>query len=427
MCPYCGEEQLKPVAIQFLKGTSLIIAIGGIIFLFLSAKISSAPFLKIKDLKPTMNFAKISMKGIVESPLYYDEEKEGYLSFWLNDGTGSIKIRAFRDVAKEIIYKKLYPSLGDSVYVTGTLYARENFILTIGNINDLKIKIPEPLNVKIEEITDTLTGKRIITEGTIYSVTEYKNKSIGVRIKDKEKFITVYIPFYYKGKEKILALEKGTIIKVKGSIYIYKDKPEILPHYVDDIEIIGKEEIKIKEEYKRDYKKIKGTVLSGYTFKKGIKIKIKVDGEIEEVTLWKSTLNKHYKGESQKIITGALIEFEVYEKEYKGKREYNVKSLKIISYPEKPLSISEVMERNSGEFIKTKGTVKEIKEFKGGTKITIYDDNFELSVWVWKDLWEEIKGSFSEGDKILVSGEFKEYKGKPELVPRVKDDVTLIK
>ncbi len=422
VCPYCGEEQPKPIGIEFLKWASLLVAIGGVIFLFVSAKTSSAPLVKAKDLKPTMNFAKISMKGIVESSPYYNEEKGGYLSFWLNDGTGSVKVRAFREVAKEIIYKNLYPSVGDSVYVTGTLYARENFILTINSINDLKIKIPEPFDIKLEDITDTLTGKRIITQGTVYSVRQYRNKSIGVRIGNKGRFITVYIPFYYRDKEKILALEKGTIIKVKGAISLYKDKPEIIPHYVRDIEIIGKKEIKIT----RNYRVIKGTILSGYTFKKGMRIKIKTDKGIEEVTLWKSTLNKYYEGESPKILTGSVVEFEVYEKEYKGKNEYNVKRLKIISYPEKPIPISDAITRTFGEFIKTQGTVKEIREFRAGTKVTIYDNTGELSIWIWKDLWNEIKGTFGEGDKILVAGEFKEYKGRPELIPRVKDDVIVL-
>jgi len=423
VCPYCGEEQPKPIGIEFLKWVSLLVAIGGVIFLFISAKTSSAPFFKVENLKPTMNFAKISMKGIVESSPYYNEEKGGYLSFWLNDGTGSIKVRAFRDLAKEIIHKNLYPSIGDSVYVTGTLYAREDFILTINSINELKVKIPEPFNIKLEDIGDTLQGKRIITQGTVYSVKEYKDKSVGVRIGSNKVFITVYIPFYYKDKEKILALEKGTIIKVKGAISLYKDKPEIIPHYVSDIEIIGKEEIKTKESHKT----INGEILSGYTFKKGLKIKVKTDKGIEEVVLWKSTLNKYYERESQKILTGSVIEFEVYEKEYRGKKEYNVKRLKIISYPEKPLSISDAITRNFGEFIKTKGTVKEIKEFKAGTRVIVYDESGELSIWIWKDLWGELKGIFGEGSEILVAGELKEHKGKPELIPRVKGDIAVLK
>ncbi len=425
ICPYCGEEQLKAVGIEFLRWITLILAIGGVLFLFISARAETAPYIKIKDLKPTMNFAKISMKGIVESSPYYDEEKGGYFSFWLNDGTGSIKVRAFRDVAKEIIEKDLYPAIGDSVFVIGTLYARENFILTINSIKDLKIKIPEPKNIKIEEITDSLAGKRIETEGTIYSINRYRNYSIGLRIQNENANITVFIPFYYKEKEKILALEKGTVIRVKGAVFLYKDKPEIIPHYVSDVSVLGKKEITLTP--KGEVLKLKGEILSGFTFKKGIKLNIKTEKGIEEVTLWKSTLEKNYKGESNKLLTGSRVEFEIYEKEYKGKMEKNVKSLKIISYPQNPYKISEAIQKNIGEFLKIKGKVKEIKEFKPGTRVILEDEGSELTIWLWKDIWENLKGTFKEGDNIIVAGELKEYKGKVELVPRIKDDIVPLK
>ncbi|MEN3044947.1 MAG: OB-fold nucleic acid binding domain-containing protein [Candidatus Hydrothermales bacterium] len=424
-CPYCGEEQLKPIGIEFLRWSSLLIAIAGVIFLFISARTEDAPLVKVVDLKPTMNFAKVKMQGIVESSPYYDEEKGGYLSFWLNDGTGNIKVRAFKDVAKEIIEKKIYPSIGDSVFLKGTLYAKENFLLTIEKSEDLKIKIPNHLNVKIKEITDTLIGKRVETEGTVYSVNEYKNKSVGIRIGDMGNFITVFIPHYYKEKEKIIGLERGTKIKVKGAVYVYKDNLEIIPHFVDEIVVVGKEEIKISK--KRETTRIKGEVLQGTTFKKSIKLKIKTEEGIEEILLWKSLLEKKYKNEIVKIITGSIIEFEVYEREYKGKKEKNARSLKVISYPEKATKISEVLNRNIGEFLKTEGKVENITEFKKGTRVIIKDETGELIVWIWKDIWDKVKGTFGEGDNIKVIGELKEFKGKKEIIPRIYYDIIPLK
>ncbi|MEN3045651.1 MAG: OB-fold nucleic acid binding domain-containing protein [Candidatus Hydrothermales bacterium] len=424
-CPYCGEEQLKPIGIEFLKWTSLIVAISGVFFLFISARTQEAPLVKVIDLKPTMNFAKVKMQGVVKSSPYYDEEKGGYLSFWLDDGTGNIKVRAFKNVAKEIIDKNMYPTIGDSVSLKGTLYIKENFLITIEKSEDLKIKIPKHINVKIKEITDTLIGKRVETEGTIYSVNEYKNKSIGIRIGDLGSFITVFIPNYYKEKEKILGLERGTKIKVRGAVFVYKDNLEIIPHYVDEILVIGKEEIKISK--KRETTKIKGEVLEGSTFKKSIKLKIKTEEGIEEVLLWKSLLEKKYKNEIIKILTGSMIEFEVYEREYKGKKEKNVSSLRVISYPEKVTKISDILNRNIGEFLKTEGKVEEIKEFEKGTRVIIKDETGELIVWIWKDIWDKVKGTFGEGDSIRVIGELKEFRGKKEIIPRVHYDIIPIK
>ncbi len=418
VCPYCGEEQPKPIGIEFLKWTSIIIATGGLIFLFISARVSEAPLIKIKDLKPTMNFAKISMKGIVESSPYYNEERGGYFSFWLNDGTGSIKVRAFKNVARELIEKETYPCLGDSVYVTGILYTRENFLLTINDINDIKVKIPQAKKLLIKDITDTLEGQRIETEGTVFYIREYRNKSIGMRIGDKGSFITVYIPFYYKNKEKVLALEKRTVIKVKGVVPIYKEKPEIIPHYVSDIKIIGRKEIKVEG------KILKGEVKTGYAFKKGIKIKIETEEGEKEVLLWKKTF-KRYKRNVQNLLTGAVVEFEIYEKEYKGKEEYVVRKFNILSYPEKILKIKELLERNYGEFLKTKGKIVDLREFKPGAKITIEDNTGKLTVWIWRDIWEEVKDFLKFGKTLIIAGEFKEFRGKPELVPRVSEDIII--
>lgn len=429
ICPYCGEEQPKPISLKFLRYLSVVIAVGGIFFLFIAAKTGKAPLVKIKDLKPTMNFAKIRIKGLVESSPYYSEERGAYLSFWITDGTGSIQVRAFKKTAKEVIEKGKYPVIGDSVDVIGTLYAQENYRLTLNKSEDLKVKILKPAIFNLNEITEKHVGKRVETIGEIRNIRELRTKALVVYITYGGKDIPVFIPHFYKNKRKILSLKKGSIIKVRGAVSLYKEKLEIIPHSIDEIEVLkeGEEEVEVKKSEKSGiFKEIKGIVLGGKVFKKGMNIFVKTEKGKRELLLWKSTLRKR-KGENWKILTGSTVVFWIKEKTYKGKKEYVVRKFKVLSYPEKPVFIKNIDSKDWGKFLKIKGTISEVMEFKRGVKVNINDGTGGISIWIWKDIWEELKEKPSEGEEIVLVGEIKEYKGQLEIVPRIPEDIRIIK
>ena len=93
-CPYCDEEIIKPCSIRFLRHASLILGIIGVAFLLLMSRNRELPIIQVADITPTMNFARIRVKGRVERTPYVSK-KEGvvnYLSFLLDDGTGTMLV-----------------------------------------------------------------------------------------------------------------------------------------------------------------------------------------------------------------------------------------------------------------------------------------------------------------------------------------------
>ncbi len=75
--------------------------------------------------------------------LTYDPES-GYLAFWLDDGTGEVRVSAYRQVTHALVEAEKVPAPGDTVEVAGTLRVREDFLaLTLDAAQALTLIRPD--------------------------------------------------------------------------------------------------------------------------------------------------------------------------------------------------------------------------------------------------------------------------------------------
>ena len=159
-CPYCQEESAKSPVLKALRLASLILGVGGLLLLFYTSTHKEIPVVPIDTIKPTMNFAYIRIRGrVVRKP--FVSHKKGladYVSFLVDDGTGQLRVAAYREVAKRLEEDKRIPWSGDFVDVAGGLS------VLAGGRPKLRIQVVEHFKIeKKSEFGKRKTDKTITT------------------------------------------------------------------------------------------------------------------------------------------------------------------------------------------------------------------------------------------------------------------------
>ena len=122
------------LSLRVVKVLALLLATFGLGALWWTARHTDLPQLTVGEAQGLMNLAYVRMAGRVSRGVTYDPEG-GYLSFWLDDGTGEAYVAAYRDVTAALLAEGKIPAVGDQVEVAGTLRLREDFVaLTLNQI-----------------------------------------------------------------------------------------------------------------------------------------------------------------------------------------------------------------------------------------------------------------------------------------------------
>lgn len=123
ICPYCDADSAKSPVLRFLRYAALALAIVGLGFLYLMVARSEVPVIKVGEITPMMNFAYVRVAGTVDRKAFIGRKKGkvDYLSFSLNDGSGQLRVAAYRNVARTLVEKNLVPKKGVIADVTGSL------------------------------------------------------------------------------------------------------------------------------------------------------------------------------------------------------------------------------------------------------------------------------------------------------------------
>ena len=122
-CPYCGCDSLTPLFLKRMRLGAVALAGIGFLFLCLMSYSRELPLVTAGRVNPMMNSARVRVAGVVESRAYVSK-KDGvvdYLSFYVNDGTGSMRVSAYSDIACALTNEGKLPEKGDNVEVSGSL------------------------------------------------------------------------------------------------------------------------------------------------------------------------------------------------------------------------------------------------------------------------------------------------------------------
>ena len=122
-CPYCGADAAPRPGFRFLRYASLLLAVLGLAFLYLSTTRRDIPLVRIADITPLMNYASVRVAGtVVGNP--YVKQANGvvdYVAFTLDDGSGRLRVTADGRVARALASRRTLPGAGSRVGAAGSL------------------------------------------------------------------------------------------------------------------------------------------------------------------------------------------------------------------------------------------------------------------------------------------------------------------
>lgn len=119
-CPYCNADTRKTPMMVVVRFVAILLATVGLSLLYAAARHREPPIIQIENITPVMNFAHVRIVGSVPKRAYVGKDGD-YVSFSVDDGSGQIRIAAYRDVARKLIESKQLPKAGDRVEVRGGL------------------------------------------------------------------------------------------------------------------------------------------------------------------------------------------------------------------------------------------------------------------------------------------------------------------
>lgn len=141
-CSYCHADATKPPMLRWLRVGSVVLAVAGLLLLYLAVTHRELPVQKIGAITPLMNYAYVRVVGTVPRNGYVGNSAGtvDYVSFVVEDDTGSIRVKAQGDVALTLAETDRVPQRGMEVDVTGGLY------VVPGRKPDMRLRSPRQLH-----------------------------------------------------------------------------------------------------------------------------------------------------------------------------------------------------------------------------------------------------------------------------------------
>jgi DNA/RNA endonuclease YhcR with UshA esterase domain len=389
------------------------------------------------DALGTMNMAYVKVHGHVVRSLTYDPVG-GYLAFWVDDGTGEMRIASYRDVTQALLATGKVPALGDEVTVAGTLRIREDYVsLTLNVPEHLELNRPDPVSLKANAITTLDEGLRVRLVGEVRRVyAPYVGLTL-LTLGDDTGEIDVAVD------ETLVALTgalpevvEGQGIEVVGAVSLYKDTPQVIPSSVADIvlsaappeEIVAVEKRKLGELSPDDERSrvwVQGRVVTMEGFNGGLKATLD-DGTAQiTVVLWDSVYTAL--DDPAALDVGADVEVEGEVRVYQGELELVPEASTDIAItnpaPEIPwMLIKDLKLIDVGRVVRLRGVLGVPDAFSAGVKAQLDDGSGEITVLLWSNIAQALEPPPAEGMLVEVIGVIQEYQQALEIIPRSPQD-----
>lgn len=109
--------------VRILRRTSILLALCGLVFLYLFSKGREIPRVRISDINPMMNYALVRVSGKLARTPYTGRTngKTDYFSFLIVDGNRELRVAAYDDDARQLADRNSFPAPGKTVEAVGRL------------------------------------------------------------------------------------------------------------------------------------------------------------------------------------------------------------------------------------------------------------------------------------------------------------------
>jgi DNA/RNA endonuclease YhcR with UshA esterase domain len=435
-CPYCGARLRGRIPVRAVKLAAIVLAIVGLLALWFAARHIDIPTVSAADAMGSMNMAYVKVSGRVVRSLTYDPESD-YLGFWVDDGTGEVRVTAYRDVTQALLDAGTMPALGDEVTVAGTLRIREDYVSLTLNVPDhLDLRRPEPVTLGTGELTPLDEGLRVQVAGEVTRVyAPYEGLTL-ITVRDETGEVPVAVDELVETLTgELPEIVEGQGIAVVGAVTLYKDTPQIVPASVDDLALAEAPPAATVDEVARlsalsaedegSVVQVAGRVVRMEGFKGGVKA-ILDDGTAQvTLLLWDSVYSALEAPQSLDVGAELVVTGEV--QVYRGELEVvpeDVADL-VIETPAPTTPWEEVgllRATDVGRVVRLRGVLGEPEGFSAGVKVPLDDGTGTITVLLWTNIYQAISPAPQAGMTVEVVGEVEEYQGELEIIPRSAQD-----
>ncbi len=429
-CPYCGARLTGRTPIRVVKIAAIVLATVGLAVLWLAATRAEVPLIQIGQAGATMNMAYVRLEGHCTRAPTYDPESD-YLSFWIEDDTGEIRISAYRAETRRIIEQGRVPALGDLVEVAGTLRVREDFLsLTINVPEQLKVTRAEPADRDIGTIVPEDQYLRVRVRGQVRDIYEPYHGLTLITVRDATGSIPVAV------SEDLIALSgvtptltTGQPVEVVATVSLYGDTPQLVPASVADIVPLSEPvhiavEKQIGELTTADAGQlvvVRGTVTEVDPFSSGVKYTLDDTTGSIIVLLWQSVYDAL--PDPTALDVGAEVQVQGEVSQYRGELELVpelAEDVRILAAAAPPAetTIGALTTADVGRMVTLRGTLGQPEPFSAGVKFLLDDGTGQIILLLWSNVAESAPDGLGAGAQVVVTGEVSEYRGELELIPR---------
>lgn len=246
--PVYGLQVKRPLKIKVLQYASLVLAIAGLILLYLFSVNRDIPVISIGNITPTMNFACVRIVGEVVRDAAFS--KAGGLVFNVKDGSGEIAVMSSRVQAQTLRASVKLPRRGDRIEVTGSL--------SVSADQDVKLRMQSPdqliLNrkrtsvapaavsyIKLNEVVAAHKGEYVAVAGLLKSINVpgpgVKTPYVLTLEEGGVELAVVFWDDVFQGLEQKLPMP-GKRISARGRVEVYNETVQLKVREAGDLRIV---------------------------------------------------------------------------------------------------------------------------------------------------------------------------------------------
>ena len=466
-CPRCGTYIPKRISIKFFKYFSLCLGIVGLLCLYLWVTNRELEKIRISEITETMNFAYVRIQGTVtrEGRVYYDEAKQpSGLNFSLSDGSGEIRVVAYKHNAEKLIEKKLLPRKGDLVDVEGQLRVKadQNISLMIQAADQFTLRRVPPQKIPLKDLAQHL-NKEVQISATISAIKiPGPNSRAPITIEltqDQKKAALVMWRQLYEQIQTQASPQVGSQITVRVQVNDYRGRVQMRLLQAEDLQIgkqsgpgqknneqrspekprPEKQEVRIIKQIKDIQEKdcgksvqIKAKIAYVKEIPPGYKLLVSDSSAKIAVILW----NRLFRGNPalKKLETDTVIRVTGRVESYNGKLQVQperVEQLVVLgaAAPDFVLgNIGEMDRKHLGFIVKVRGKVFRKHRVQPGFKLLIADATGKTAVMLWDRVFQNSKIPWLiERDQMIeVTGLVAEHRQRLQIQPKKEKDIKIL-
>jgi DNA/RNA endonuclease YhcR with UshA esterase domain len=400
-----------------------------------SAKVAT---IRVADIRSNMDWAYVRVLGVVTRHPSH-EPSSGQLAFWLDDGTGEIRVTAYRPVSDRLLEAPQLPAMGDLVRVEGTLRLREDFRqLVVSLPSALDIERPTPVVSSIAGLTEEHVFRKVCLRGQVRDVRIPYEGLILIALRDATGAVDVV------SEERLgatygtaLSLAVGEHVELCGAVTTYAgrlqlalDSVTVAPQMPAPVEIVSPRQIaRIGHKDVGQFVRLRGTVSAVAHIGSGLRLLVDDGSGTVVVVVWQDVAAQQE--DLDDITQGTPVDVQGRVAEYRGQLEVIpeiVGDIRCLGPPTEAtaqLRLDQIGVEQLGDRVVVEAQIVYSIPSPSGVRFGLSDGNAEGYLLAWANWLASCPAAAQlvPGAQIRARGLVNLYEGRLEIVPQHSDDV----